>query len=154
MTSQQPHVFKVGEKVVTKKTGDTGQIQSIGPTGKVARVVFDNGRPPANIFLVALKPAAAMPKALQKTGASKAPRMFENAVGLSLALTRLGTRRKVRTERIQTDADNEMVHVSKDIIDSDAHRAIIQHDNALKLWLKERPCRPRSAWASTSCRSR
>ena len=66
------------------------------------------------------------------------PGLFENAVGCSIVTGRLGIRRRVRTNRIQTDADDAMVHVAKDIIDCPEHKAIIQHDNAVKLWMKSR----------------
>lgn len=55
--------------------------------------------------------------------------LFDRAVALSLSINRFGIRRKVNTRSIQTDADRDLLHVSKDIIDSDEFRAISRFDS-------------------------
>lgn len=50
--------------------------------------------------------------------------IFENAVALSVERKRLGTRRKLPSGAVQTDADAEMVHVAKDILESPRYEEI------------------------------
>lgn len=68
------------------------------------------------------------------------PKLFENAVGCSVVMKKLGTRRRVATKRLKTDADEKlddgMVHVAKDILDCEEHQVIKAHDNRIRLWMK------------------
>lgn len=52
----------------------------------------------------------------------------EQSVILSLSFSRPGVRKKVRGESSGLDADPKMVHVSKDILDSDKFRKIVNFD--------------------------
>jgi hypothetical protein len=65
----------------------------------------------------------------------------KEAVCLSLKLGMLRTRRRVDTGSIQTDADPEMVHVSKDILESAELKAVEQYRDSIKKYLKAR-CLP------------
>lgn len=65
----------------------------------------------------------------------------KEAVCLSLKLGMLRTRKRVDTGSIQTDADPEMVHVSKDILESAELKAVEQYRSDIKRWLKAR-CLP------------
>lgn len=67
---------------------------------------------------------------------AKSPALFKNAVGCSIVMKKLGTRRRVKTEQISTDADNGMVHVAKDILECEEHQVIKAHDNRIRLWMK------------------
>lgn len=66
----------------------------------------------------------------------------KEAICLNLKFGRLGTRRKIRTSQIQTDADPEMVHVSKDILESDQLKQVIRYrSSVIKNYLNAR-CLP------------
>lgn len=65
----------------------------------------------------------------------------KEAVCLSLKLGMLRTRRRISTSQIQTDADPTMVHVSKDILESDELKAVNRHHGDVKRYLRSR-CLP------------
>ena len=65
----------------------------------------------------------------------------KEAICLSLKLSKLGTRRKIRTSQITTDADPEMVHVSKDILESDALKTVTSFRGDIKRYINAR-CLP------------
>jgi len=65
----------------------------------------------------------------------------KEAICLSLKLGMLRTRRKVTTSSIETDADPEMVHVSKDIMESEELKAIGQFQGEIKRYVTAR-CLP------------
>ena len=62
--------------------------------------------------------------------------IFDNAMGLEIAFKKPGVRRKVNADRITTDADRSMLHVGKDIIDSDEFRNIVSFDSGIKRYLQ------------------
>lgn len=65
----------------------------------------------------------------------------KEAICLSLKFSKLGTRRKIRTSEVQTDADPEMVHVSKDILESDALKTVTTYRGDIKRFINAR-CLP------------
>jgi len=65
----------------------------------------------------------------------------KDAICLSLKLGMLRTRRRVDTAMIQTDAEPEMVHVSKDILESVQLQAVAQYRGSITRYLKAR-CLP------------
>src|SRR5574337_380025 len=64
--------------------------------------------------------------------------LFNRAIILSLTMSCLGTRRKVSTTSIETDADKALLHVSKDILDSPELSAIHHLDGSIRKYLKAR----------------
>jgi hypothetical protein len=64
--------------------------------------------------------------------------LFDRAIILSLTMSCLGTRRKVSTTSIETDADKALLHVSKDILDSPELAAIHHLDGSIRKYLKTR----------------
>ena len=64
--------------------------------------------------------------------------LFDRAVCLSLAMGCLGTRRKVAATSIQVDADKDMLHVSKAILESEELDAIKTFDGEMRVWLAKR----------------
>lgn len=65
----------------------------------------------------------------------------KEAVCLSIKMGMLHTRRRIRTSQIVTDADPAMVHVAKDIFESEELQAISRHHGLIRTWLKMR-CLP------------
>lgn len=68
-------------------------------------------------------------------------RIQDNAVMLYISMSRLRTRRKVASSSIQSDIDASMLHVSKDILESDELKMVGIFDSAIKTWVKDR-CLP------------
>lgn len=64
--------------------------------------------------------------------------LLDRAVCLSLAVGCLGTRRKVSSSNIQVDADKDLLHVSKAILESDELDAIKTLDGEMRAWLAKR----------------
>ena len=66
----------------------------------------------------------------------------ENTVLLSVCFRRPGMRRQVDSRRVKSDADATMLHVSKDIVDSDEYTAIGRADGEFKGYMFRRaiPC--------------
>jgi hypothetical protein len=58
--------------------------------------------------------------------------IMDRAVCLSVELHRLGTRRRVASTEIQTDADSDMIHVSKEILESDTLEEIKRMDGEIR----------------------
>tara|TARA_R110000824_G_scaffold8899_1_gene40343 strand:- start:5325 stop:6266 length:942 start_codon:yes stop_codon:yes gene_type:complete len=76
---------------------------------------------------------------INETGASgpetnTAP-IFQKAVGFAVETKRLGTRRKVSSSDIQTDADRDLVHVSKSILDSPELKRVERLDGEIRRYL-------------------
>jgi hypothetical protein len=67
------------------------------------------------------------------------PSMADNTVCLKLWFTSLGTSRKVATSEVEVDAEEEVVRVSKRILNCDELKAIKQADANFKAEL-ERYC--------------
>lgn len=65
----------------------------------------------------------------------------KEAVCLSLKLGMLRTRRRISTAQITTDADPTMVHVSKDILESDELKSVNRHHGDVQRYLRSR-CLP------------
>jgi hypothetical protein len=63
--------------------------------------------------------------------------IFKKAVGFSVETRRLGTRRKVDSAQIGTDADRSMIHVSKSILDSPELKKIEQLDSVVRRCLSD-----------------
>ena len=62
--------------------------------------------------------------------------IFESAVCLSVSLSRLGTRRKVSSSKVEVEADKDMIHVTKDIIQSKELKDIVRVDGEIKAFLR------------------
>lgn len=69
--------------------------------------------------------------------------IWANAVCLSLCLRKPGFRRKGDKDEIETSADKEQLHLSKDIIDCPEYAAIGRLDTLIKAYVKNRalPCK-------------
>lgn len=67
--------------------------------------------------------------------------IFDRAMCLNLEIGRFGTRKKVRSSQIQTDADRTLVHVSKDILDAPEFKAVARFDGETRdyIWRKSLP---------------
>lgn len=63
--------------------------------------------------------------------------IFKKAVGFVVESKRLGTRRKVDSSAVGTDADKSLIHVSKSIIDSPELKAIEKMDGAIRRYLAD-----------------
>lgn len=74
----------------------------------------------------------------------EATNIFDRAVCLSLELRRLGTKRKMNVRDLQpgVTTDDELIHVSKDILDSEALDAIKKHDGAIRRYLEAKVSGP------------
>ena len=66
--------------------------------------------------------------------------VFDRAVCLSLAMGCLGTRRKVPSASINVEADKDMLHVSKAILESEELDAIKTFDGEMRIWLGYAAC--------------
>lgn len=75
-------------------------------------------------------------------GAIPQQSIFARAVCVQLATSRLGTRRKVDTGDITTDADRDLLHVSADILQSPELTAIKVHDRTMQEFLRNRASGP------------
>jgi hypothetical protein len=64
--------------------------------------------------------------------------IFDRAICLSLTVGCLGTRRKVPATSVQVEADRDMLHVSKAILESKELDAIKTLDGELRTWLGTR----------------
>jgi len=63
--------------------------------------------------------------------------IFKKAVGFVVESKRLGTRRKVDSSAVGTDADKSLIHVSKSIIDSPELKAVEKIDSAIRKYLSD-----------------
>lgn len=97
-----------------------------------------------NIGLFALQttPAAAAGIEPTTTSPSDARGILDRAVVFQLELSRLGVRRKVASGAVQTDADRELLHVSKEIIESEELQAIARFDGDLRKFVASRASGP------------
>lgn len=68
-------------------------------------------------------------------------RIQNNSVMLYLSMGRLRTRRKINSNAVTSDIDLNLLHVSKDIMDSPELKAIGEHDTEIKTWVRSR-CLP------------
>jgi hypothetical protein len=64
--------------------------------------------------------------------------IMERAVCLSVELCRLGTRRKVASTEVQTDADPDAIHVSKEILESESLDEIKRLDGEIREYVNKR----------------
>jgi hypothetical protein len=80
---------------------------------------------------------------------STTAQVMEQSVAFVLAFARPGTKRVVRKSQVSeksegqenavvVDADKDMVHVGKSIIDSPQLRAIVSKDNSIRQWVRAR----------------
>jgi len=69
------------------------------------------------------------------------PQMLERAVLIQVDIKRIGNARKVSTEIINADADKDLLHVSKTLLDSAELKAVTALDSEMKSYLK-RKCLP------------
>lgn len=60
------------------------------------------------------------------------------AVFLYLSVGRLRTKRKLSASAVQSDIDPDMLHVSKEILQSAELKAVAQHDSDLRTWVRAR----------------
>jgi hypothetical protein len=67
--------------------------------------------------------------------------LMAKCVCMSIDFSRFGVKRRVDASEIETDADKDMMHVSKDLFDSDLYRAISSYDGITREILK-RFCLP------------
>lgn len=61
-----------------------------------------------------------------------------DAVILYLSVGRLRTRRKLAAGQVQSDIAPDMLHVSKDILQSSELKAVQQHDTEVRTWIRAR----------------
>ena len=64
--------------------------------------------------------------------------IWDRAVLLSLSISSVGVKRKVRSSEVETDADRGMIHVSKDILQCDVLDDIRKHDQETRSWVGAR----------------
>jgi hypothetical protein len=62
--------------------------------------------------------------------------IIEKGTCLQLHLGRPGTRAKVDSESVDVNTDKEMLHVSKDLLDSPELNAIASHDHGMRAWVR------------------
>ncbi len=62
--------------------------------------------------------------------------LMDNAVLLSVSFHRFGTKKSVGSDEVQTDADRKMIHVSKDLLESDRYDDIVTHDGKTSKYIK------------------
>jgi hypothetical protein len=72
---------------------------------------------------------------VQQGTASNADLMAK-AICLSLKLSSLGIRKKVASNAVQSDADEDMLHVSKDLIESKTFKEIKSLDGKIKAYIR------------------
>lgn len=72
----------------------------------------------------------------------KSTDLFEKAVIISVNFSRPGNRKKVPSGVIQADADLEMLHVSKDLLDAPEYEAVESLDRECASWLETRCVQP------------
>lgn len=68
-------------------------------------------------------------------------RIQQDSVMLYLSMGRLRTRRKINSNAVTSDIDVNLLHVSKDIMESPELKAIGEHDTEIKTWVRAR-CLP------------
>ena len=61
---------------------------------------------------------------------------IEKTLAILVEFRRLGVRRRVDPQDVETDADRALLHISKDIVECEELNAIGQHDNRTRLILK------------------
>src|SRR5215469_12307661 len=64
--------------------------------------------------------------------------IMDRCVCLSVELRRLGTRRRVASTQVQTDADSDMIHVSKEILESETLDAIKRLDGEIREYVNHK----------------
>lgn len=64
--------------------------------------------------------------------------IWDRAVLLSLSISSVGVKRKVRSSQVETDADRDMLHVSKDILQCEVLDDIRKHDQETRSWVSAR----------------
>jgi hypothetical protein len=96
-------------------------------------------------FGTALKNLADAPPEAEKAVATPAAvpsstiqRVMENSVIWILKFSRLQTKRSLGTEVIEVESDKSMIHVAKDILDSEELRAVVSYDNSTAMWFRSR----------------
>ena len=62
--------------------------------------------------------------------------LMDNAVLLSVSFHRFGTRKTVGSDEVETDADRKMIHVCKDLFESDHYDDIVTHDGKTSKYIK------------------
>jgi hypothetical protein len=67
--------------------------------------------------------------------------IFDKAILLSVEMHRLGVRKKVKSGAVQTDADPEAIHVSKELLESKAYEDIVSLDGEIRGYVTAR-CLP------------
>ena len=71
----------------------------------------------------------------------KTPNLMENTIALSVTFRKPGNRRAMAKDCIDTEADKDMLHLSKDLLDSDELRAVGHVVGDTGMWLR-RKCLP------------
>lgn len=64
--------------------------------------------------------------------------IFDRAVCVAVTFNRLGTKRKVSSSAVETDADRAMIHVAKDILDSDELKEVQGLDGKIRGYIASR----------------
>ena len=72
----------------------------------------------------------------QTQESSAAAKLFERSICLVASFSRMGTRRKVSNSQIEAEADKSLLHVSKEILDSQDFRAVQKHDGETRNYLR------------------
>jgi len=72
---------------------------------------------------------------------SSAKTIFENAVCVDLRLSKLRTRRTIATSSVEVEADPDLIHVSKDILDAEELKAVGHLHGEIRryLWSRHLP---------------
>ena len=65
-------------------------------------------------------------------------KVLEDVVVLNLIFHRPGMYRRGDLDQITTDADKKMLHLSKDIVDSDEYGEIVTYANDVRKWVRKR----------------
>lgn len=74
-------------------------------------------------------------------GETARPSIMDRSVCLSVEFHKLGVKKKVCAQQIDTDADRTMLHVSKDILESDAYKKLCARDAEIRKVINAR-CLP------------
>lgn len=82
-----------------------------------------------------------METALKLENAPVGADVFRNSIGLSVSISRPGNKKKVAGSRVEVDADKDLLHISKDLLDSPEFKAISKHDSRIGIYMR-RICLP------------
>lgn len=126
------------------KAGTTQSVVTTAPEIPAAPVVVEvvNALDPVEMKVALDKISDAVGQPTRRVPSSeRMQNLMENSVVFVLSFSRLTTKRSLGSDAIEVDADKSMLHVAKDILDSEELRAIISYDNSTAMWFRTR-CTP------------